>query len=137
MKTIIYLFLAGFFIVSCASNKNMVKFSETKLGDGNDSTQYELLTFDAKFDAWYEIQNTPANYRSQHYYELWNKQYVLEWNHKSMAGSHSGFFETIVGYEPVIDYGFDLNHKLFHYFMYVENVLKIPILTNGPHFFMR
>ena len=43
----------------------------------------------------------------------------------------SSFFEPIIGYEPTVDYGFDLNHELFYYFQYVENVLKIQIMPGG------
>ena len=44
----------------------------------------------------------------------------------------SSFFEPIIGYDPTVDYGFELNHKLFYYFQYVENVLKIQIMPGGP-----
>jgi len=27
----------------------------------------------------------------------------------------------------------ELNHKLFYYFQYVEHVLKIQIMSGGPH----
>ncbi len=41
-------------------------------------------------------------------------------------------FQTIIGYEPGEDYGFELNNKLFYYFQYVEQVLRIPILDHRP-----
>ena len=44
----------------------------------------------------------------------------------------NSFFEPIIGYNPEVDYGFELNHKLFYYFQYVENVLKIRIMEGGP-----
>lgn len=137
MKGFFFISLVIIAISSCTSNKNLIKFSETKLEEGNDSTQYELLVFEPHFEAWYAFQNSPAQYHSQAYYELWNKRYVLAWNLKAMDFRANKNFETIVGYEYTIDYGFELNHRLFHYFMYVENVLKIPIVENGPHFFRR
>jgi hypothetical protein len=97
-----------------------------------DSMEYGVETFDSKFEAWYEINNTPATYRSQTYYENWNRQYVSAWNHRAVSGRNSSFFEPIVGYDPTEDYGFEVNHKLFYYFQYVENVLKIKIMDGSP-----
>lgn len=97
----------------------------------NDSIQYELQTFDGKFDTWYALNDNPSQYRSQQYYENWNRQYVIAWNQKALQPGNR-FFQPIVGFEPNVDYGFELNHKLFYYFMYVERVLRIPIMSGGP-----
>jgi len=41
--------------------------------------------------------------------------------------------EDSVAYELIVfDTEFELNHKLFYYFQYVEHVLRIPILPNPP-----
>lgn len=96
-----------------------------------DSVEYELETFDPKFETWYTLHDSPAMYHSLSYYENWNKQYVTAWNANAMDQRKSWFFETIVGYDPTVDYGFDLNHKLFYYFQYVEHVLKIEIILGG------
>jgi hypothetical protein len=79
------------------------------------------------------LQNSPAKLRSQSYYENWNRQYVSAWNFNAVQPSKNNFFEPIVGYEPQVDYGFEINHKLFYYFQYVENELKIEIMPNGPN----
>ncbi len=113
--------------VAAEKTKPVVKIAK------NDSVQYKLETFDAKFESWYAMQNNRAQYRTQSYYEYWNRQYVAEWNAKASNPIRNPFFETIIGYDPNVDYGFKLNHKLFYYFQYVEHVLKIPILPNGPH----
>lgn len=131
-KTILFIILAVV-IASCSAPKNAVKI-ET---NGNevvqeDSTEYELIVFDSGFESWYLLHNSPARYRSQEYYENWNHQYVNQWNYLSMHSRRRSFFEPIVGYEPGVDYGFELNHKLFYYFQYVERVLRIPILPNRP-----
>jgi len=98
-----------------------------------DSLEYELETFDLKFESWYQLHNTPSEYRLQSYYESWNQQYVFAWNSNAMNSRKNSFFEPIVGFDPTEDYGFELNHKLFYYFQYVENVLKIRIISGGPH----
>jgi hypothetical protein len=133
MKTLILMivFLAAL-IFACSGPKGVVKIEKPEVVTPDDSLEYELLTFDGRFENWYILQNTPPKYRSQEYYESWNKQYVAQWNYLSMQSAKSNFFEYIHGYEPTTDYGFELNHKLFYYFQYVENVLKIQILPAGP-----
>jgi hypothetical protein len=119
-------------MIACLSGKKSVKItSSEKNQTSTDSTEYELITFDAKFETWYLLNGTPVLARTKEYYEMWNRQYVTAWNMHTMNDSRGLFFEPIVGYEPTVDYGFELNHKLFYYFMYVENVLKVPVLQGG------
>jgi hypothetical protein len=133
MKKFIFLIGILMLALSCPAQKKgkgNVKPVEIKK---QDSVKYELETFDQKFENWYIMQDNPATYRTKSYYESWNRQYVSEWNQKASDPMRNPFFEPIIGYDPHVDYGFKLNHKLFYYFQYVEHVLKIPILTNGPH----
>ncbi len=97
-----------------------------------DSVEYSIETFDSKFEAWYDIHKNEAAYHSEKYYEQWNRQYVSAWNENANDPRKSAFFEPIVGYNPNVDYGLKLNRKLFYYFQYVENVLKIKIMPVSP-----
>lgn len=128
MKKIFFLFTVLAFLAACSGPKGMVKIEPPQ----EDSVEYELIVFDPGFETWYTLQNSPARYRSQEYYEGWNQQYVSEWNYLATQPRRRSFFESIIGYEPGVDYGFELNQKLFYYFQYVEHVLRIPILPNGP-----
>ena len=120
-------------IVACSTQKGLVTVKSNNEGSiVEDSLEYELVTFDGKFETWYQMHNSPSMYRSQQYYENWNRQYVSAWNYNAMTGRRNSFFEPIVGYESTVDYGFELNHKLFYYFQYVEQVLKIQIMPGGP-----
>jgi hypothetical protein len=139
MKQFILISIVLLFVLACSTQKGVVKIEEsneihTAARDSVelDSLQYELETFDAKFETWYALHNKPSQYRSQEYYENWNRQYVNAWNYNATQPGKSSFFEPIVGYEPNVDYGFELNHKLFYYFQYVERVLKIEIMPGGP-----
>lgn len=132
MKRLIFIFLALLLIAACSTQKSALQVNTVSEEiAAEDSIEYDLETFDSKFESWYAFKNSPALYRSQSYYESWNKQYVSAWNVKTMSRRNS-FFEPIVGYEPNVDYGFELNHQLFYYFQYVEHVLKIKILPNSP-----
>lgn len=122
-------------IVACSTQKEIVKNGVAVKEIVNDSLEYDLLTFDVRFESWYQINKRPAFDRSQQYYELWNQQYVDAWNYNVNDMSKSRFFETVIGYDPGVDYGFELNHELFYYFQYVEKILKIDIMPNGPNSF--
>lgn len=138
MDKIRYILLWMFFgmavlISACSGSKNTAKSERTSVEvTGKDSVEYDVETFNTNFDIWYQRQNTPASYRLQSYYEIWNKQYVSAWNAKCASPLQGWNFEPVVGYDPNEDYGFEMNHKLFYYFMYVENVLKKKIISGGP-----
>ncbi len=121
------------FVVACSSQKKAIETKPKTIEVATeDSLGYQLETFDQKFETWYLLHDSPAQYRSLSYYEGWNKQYVSAWNANAMDSGKGSFFETIIGYDPSVDYGFELNHKLFYYFQYVEHVLKIQIMPGGP-----
>ena len=127
------------FVYACSTQKQTVSVTQsTEPVEVEDSVEYDVETFDAAFESWYERYKSPALHRSQSYYESWNRQFVSAWNAKCASPSRSWNFEPVVGYDPSEDYGFDMNHKLFHYFVYVERVLKKNIMDgNGPIFTLR
>jgi hypothetical protein len=133
MKQIIFWLGITLLIAACSTQKGLVTIkSNNTESTVEDSVEYELVTFDGRFETWYQLQNSPARYRSQQYYENWNRQYVSAWNYNAVNAQKNSFFEPIIGYEFSEDYGFELNHELFYYFQYVEQVLKIQILPGGP-----
>lgn len=132
MKQVLYVTAILLCMAACSGNKGIVKIAPDAEAAQKDSVEYELIVFDAGFESWYTIQNSPARYRSQEYYENWNRQYVAAWNYNALHHRRRSFFEPIIGYEEGADYGFELNHKLFYYFQYVEHVLSIKIMPNGP-----
>ncbi|WP_340113748.1 DUF6146 family protein [Maribellus mangrovi] len=133
MKQFLLILALIVFVAACSTQKSAVNVTKNDSSEGlEDSTEYDVETFDLKFENWYDLNNKPSKYRSQQYYESWNHQYVTAWNAKCARAGQDWHFEPVVGYDPNEDYGFDMNHKLFYYFMYVENVLKIKIIPHGP-----
>lgn len=132
MKQAFIFFVVVSFIWACSTQKKIVEVDKTEPVAGVDSIEYGVETFDAKFVSWYALQNTPATYKTLDYYENWNTQYINAWNDKSTHMGTNSFFSPIEGYHSNEEYGFEVNHKLFYYFQYVENVLKIEIMPGGP-----
>ncbi|MGE4587179.1 MAG: DUF6146 family protein [Mangrovibacterium sp.] len=132
LRVLIVVFLLGL-SVGCAVHQSVsLRESEEEAAD---STEYELIVFDSGFESWYLSQARPLGYRDQSYYEQWNRLYVQSWNQGNTGSRYARLLEGIINYEPDVDYGPEINHKLFYYFIYVEQVLKIPVLSNGPSLF--
>ena len=114
---------------ACASQKDIVNIAPTNQASVKDSTEYELIVFDPPFETWYLTNYSLAKDHSYEYYHSWNIQYVSDWNYHYMAGHMPGVFENYIDYDNNVDYGIDLNRKLYYYFRYVETYLKVPVLT--------
>ncbi|MDP4291841.1 MAG: DUF6146 family protein [Bacteroidota bacterium] len=132
MKT---LSVIGFLLVvmwGCSSQKGMVHLAQAKQATASDSTEYELIVFDPMFETWFVENYSPAKDHSDAYYHVWNIQYVIDWNYHFMAGHFPRVIENYIDYDASVDYGIELNRKLYYYFRYVETYLKVPILLMGP-----
>lgn len=128
----ILLAVTGFFWACSGPKAVVVEDEKPETKTTTDSVSYAIETFDSKFEKWYDLQKSKTTNQSQEYYENWNRKYVKEWNQISAQKDKNDFFVPITGYDRTKDYGFQINHQLFYYFQYVENVLKIQILPNGP-----
>ncbi|PTN08352.1 DUF6146 family protein [Mangrovibacterium marinum] len=118
-------------IFACSNKREMV--IEARQGENmEDTVTYELVVLDPGFDSWYLLHDSPSKYHSQSYYEGWNQRYVDAWNYQHIGHRYAQVIEGNIDYQPGIDYGFELNHKLFYYFMYVENELDIQLIPDGP-----
>jgi hypothetical protein len=129
MKNILFIF--ALILSACTVQKSAQKSGVPKI-NGKDSTEYELLVLDPGFESWYILKNSPSLSRSKIYYHNWNTLYVEEWNNRVMSSRHSEIFGERIDYDFNVDYPFEIEHKLFYYFQYVEQVLHVRILMNGP-----
>jgi len=96
-----------------------------------DSTEYELIIMDSRFQSWLATQPS-ANFYSQPYYENWNHRYVTEWNHRhSNPIQYGDFYQTRIDYDQNTDYGLELNYKLYYYFRFIEKEYGIVLVPRG------
>jgi hypothetical protein len=115
-------------LLSCSPAKKTVHATRQQKIElfpaGEDSTEYELIIIDPGFDVWFEGHRKPVWYYSKEYLSGWNNQYVVAWNAKvrdPMTDHRSDSpFILEIDYRPGIDYGIDLNYKLYNYFLFVE-----------------
>jgi len=96
-----------------------------------DSVEYELIIFDQEFDSWYFQFGKPMGYYTQTYLERWNESLVHQWNTFSPGrGRHDCRPMSYIDYSHAIDYGMEINHKLYHYFRFMQ--ARCRIFTNRP-----
>ena len=127
-------FVGALSFSSCKTTKKAeapeqeVELVENDTTKTEDSTEYELIVMDSGFESWLATQ-PPANYHSRQYYETWNRQYVNEWNQRHNSPIQYGdFYETKIDYDPNVDYGLELNYKLYYYFLFIEDEYGITLI---------
>ena len=133
MKTFIYTLLVFGFIISCNTPKNTVsKNNKTEkelaastsdtVTIANDKLEYEITIIEPGFNFWLASRARPEGYYSQQFLESRNYQYVVEWNSRVIQPQqyNSSLYELQIDYHPNIDYGYEVNYKLYNYFIYFQ-----------------
>lgn len=135
MKTIIYILLICGFAISCNTTKrvsslNNETLEHVKLNDtvsiANDDLEYEIIIIEPGFNFWLLSQARPEGFYNQNYLETRNQQYVIEWNQRVLQPQtyNPNLYELQIDYQPHIDYGYEVNYKLYNYFIYFQLTYK-------------
>ena len=118
MKKLLTAILVGgtALLISCGSTENTSKPAIQK-DTQQDSSSYELVVFDAGFETWFQKHRKPSWYHTKNYYKTWNQRYADRWNAYVRSGKPG--FDTEINYNPSVDYGLEVEHKLYYFFKYV------------------
>tara|TARA_R110002051_G_scaffold325044_1_gene425448 strand:- start:29386 stop:29844 length:459 start_codon:yes stop_codon:yes gene_type:complete len=130
---------------SCSSSKNTLQttddekiaFNETK-GDtitiANEETEYEIIIIEPGFNFWLQSVARPEGFHSQSYLESRNNIWVIEWNQRVLQPQRydPNLYELSINYENNIDYGYDVNYKLYNYFIYFQRKYNQRLGTFFP-----
>jgi hypothetical protein len=122
-----YLGIIALLIWACSPVKEASKTSATVTHDSLDSTGYELLIIDPHFDQWYLINYAPEKDHSNDYYRNKNLIAVANWNDYYRTGKYGGVIDSYIDYWPGIDYGIEVNRKLFWYFKFIKEYYGIHL----------
>ncbi|MHA6280501.1 DUF6146 family protein [Salinimicrobium sp. CAU 1759] len=128
MKNLIYILLLGLFIYSCSSTRNrdmqpgegMVENDTVRIA--NDSLEYEIIIIDPGFSYFLNAIARPEGYYSLNYLENKNRFLVNDYNNRVRQPQvyNPNIYEMEINYDPNIDYGYDVNYKLYNYFVYLS-----------------
>lgn len=129
MRVIALIILVSVFFISCKSSDSAISKDNDKdalvqndtIRIENKELEYEIIIIENGFDTWFLTQN-PIGFYSEGYLTNRNLFYVKEWNRRVLLpGLYSpNLYEQIIQYEFYIDYGKELNYKLFMYFEFFQ-----------------
>ncbi|MFB9055645.1 DUF6146 family protein [Mariniflexile ostreae] len=129
MKTFLYIVLVFSVVMGCHTSKKTStdeRLGNTKQKDTvkivNEDLEYEIIIIDPGFSTWLLSQAKPEGFYSQSYLENRNKVYVTEWNQRVQQPQRydPNLYELSIDYKSSIDYGYEVNYKLYNYFIYFQ-----------------
>lgn len=131
MKNLIYCLLLSVFIFNCNTPKTVSTVKNERLENvkdndtvtiANDDLEYEIIIIEPGFNFWLNSTARPEGYYSQEYMETRNNQYVIAWNQRVLQPQlyDPNLYELQIDYQPQIDYGYEVNYKLYNYFIYFQ-----------------
>ena len=128
MKNLFYIMVLGLFIYSCSSTRSrdiqggedMVQNDTVRIA--NDSLEYEIIIIDPGFSYFINAIARPEGYHSLNYLENKNRFLVTDYNQRVQQPQvyNPNIYEMEINYDPNIDYGYEVNYKLYNYFVYLS-----------------
>ncbi len=132
MKPGFFIGMIALLMWGCSPVREVAKTSATLTQTSQDSTEYEILIIDPQFDQWYLLNYSPAKDYSKEYYRGKNLVAVTNWNDHYRSGRYSRIIESFIDYRPDVDYGIEVDRKLYWYFKYIVSTYKIRLFNNLP-----
>ncbi|MBO0329997.1 DUF6146 family protein [[Muricauda] lutisoli] len=88
----------------------------------DDDTEYEIIIIEPGFYTWLNSIARPEGYYSQSFLENRNAIMVVTWNQRVLQPQrwNPNLYEMQINYDPSIDYGYEVNYKLYNYFIYFQ-----------------
>lgn len=88
----------------------------------NESSNYEIIIIEPGFQTWLQSIARPEGYYSQSFLENRNQIMVISWNQRVLEPIRYDpmLYEMQINYDPLIDYGYEVNYKLYNYFIYFQ-----------------
>lgn len=125
----IYVFCICFIIISCGSPIKNIHTKEEPVVIKNDSLEYEIIIIDQGFTTYLHTVAKPIGYYSQNYLENKNRIYVTIWNYRASnpMSFNANIYENKIDYSSNVDYGYDVNYKLYNYFEFAQRKYKMRL----------
>ena len=120
-------------VISCGTQKETLDISEkektvfaSKSEDAveisDDKTDYEIIIIEPGFNAWLQSIARPEGYYSQSFLENRNQILVTNWNQRVLLPNqyNPNLYELQINYDQNVDYGYEVNYKLYNYFVFFQ-----------------
>lgn len=126
-------FSITFAIISCGASKEAVNITDEEkvafqqtVGDtiqiSNEETEYEIIIIEPGFNTWLQSIARPEGYYSQSFLESRNQILVINWNQRVQNPQryNPSLYELQIDYNATTDYGYEVNYKLYNYFVFFQ-----------------
>lgn len=114
---------------SCGTTQKTVEVdkSPAQVGDtikiASEESEYDIIIIEPGFNVWLNTTARPEGFYNQIYLENKNILYVKAWNSRVLQPQryNPNLYEMQINYQQNIDYGYEVNYKLYNYFIYFQN----------------
>lgn len=124
LKHILLFFTFSLLVWACGSSVLQKKGIEKEkpVVIANDSLEYEIIIIDIGFNNFLNSIAQPEGFYTQEYMENRNRAWVISWNLRFQNPNqfNPNIYENRIEYVPTIDYGYEVNYKLFNYFLFAQ-----------------
>jgi len=133
------------FSISCKSNKQGISISDEEeqafqqvegdtISISSNKTEYEITIIEPGFYTWLQSVARPENYYSQTFLEARNQIWVVSWNQRVLQPQQFSpqLYEMQIDYQTHIDYGYEVNYKLYNYLVYFQRKYRQRLGTFAP-----
>lgn len=118
------------FLVTCNSTQKLNNNNnEEPVVIANDSLEYEIIIIDPGFNLYLNSVARPKGFYSQNYLENKNQFFVATWNYRANnpLQFNPSIYENVIEYDNNVDYGYDVNYKLFNYFLFAQQKYRMQL----------
>lgn len=136
LRKLLFLLVLGLILgalTSCKSTAGSVEVTEAEkaifkseeadsVAIKDEESDYEIIIFEPGFNTWLWSIARPPGYYTQSFLETRNQILVVEWNNRVIQPNRFDplLYEWQINYDPRIDYGYDVNFKLYNFFLYFQ-----------------
>ncbi|MBT8320652.1 MAG: hypothetical protein KJO90_03165 [Eudoraea sp.] len=117
----------------CGSSQNSLEISEDEalafknqeadtVAITDPDSNYEIIIIEPGFNFWLASIARPRGHYSQTFLENRNRLYVVQWNNRVLQPNRFDplLYQLQINYSPQIDYGYEVNYKLYNYFIFFQ-----------------
>lgn len=100
----------------------------------SDETDYEIIIIEPGFNQWLLGTARPRGFHSQEFLETRNALLVQAWNQRNLQPQSydPNLYELRIDYDTRTDYGYEVNYKLYNYFVYFQLKYKQRLTSYVP-----
>lgn len=100
----------------------------------SEETDYEIIIIEPGFNAWLLGTARPEGYYSQQWLESRNAVLVQNWNLRNLQPQtyDPNLYQLRIDYDTRTDYGYEVNYKLYNYFVYFQLKYKQQLSSFIP-----